>query len=102
MLQTFVLIDALPKREQDVYEALGRLPFVVSRRLLPHRAGQGDILALVETADKMELERRLTNDLRGVPHVHNIIRLRTDATLLGPLSKAMEEMYHEAQRRKGP
>lgn len=98
--RAFVLIDALPKREQDVFVALAKVPGVIARRMLPQRAGQGDLLVLVEAPDAAGLERLMTNQLRSVGGVHNIIRLRTDATLLGPLQKLMREMYEEADAGK--
>lgn len=97
--RAFVLLDALPKREQDVFNALDKVSGVVSKRMLPQRAGQGDILVLVEAADDHGLERLLTNEMRSVHGVHNVIRVRADATVLGPLQRLMTQMHAEVEAR---
>lgn len=100
MARAFAMIDALPRREQDVYEALAKVPAVVSRRLLTQRVGQGDILVLLEAADNTALEKVFTNELRSVQWVHNIIRIQPHHTLMGPVQKLMGEMYAEADAKK--
>lgn len=99
MARAFVLIDALPRKEQLVFDSLGKMPAVVSKRMLPQRVGQGDIIALVEATDHDEVERFITNQLRSLNFVHNIIRVQPHQTLLGGVHKLMEEMYKEADAR---
>ncbi|HEV8360251.1 MAG TPA: hypothetical protein VGR28_07350 [Candidatus Thermoplasmatota archaeon] len=99
MTRAFVLIDALPKREKDVFDSLGKVQGVIGRRLLPQRVGQGDIIVLLEAPDADGLERLITNQLRSVPNVHTIIRVLPHATLLGPVRALMDEMYREVEAR---
>ena len=100
MTRAFVLIDAVPKHEEDVLEALGKFPGVVGRRRLQQRVGQGDIIALLDASDGVELEKLITSRLRSVAWVHAIIRVQPHHTLMGPLLRVMEEMHHEADAAK--
>jgi hypothetical protein len=100
MARAFVLIDALPNRERDVFDALGKVQAIVGRRLLKQRLGQGDVIALLEAPDEDGLERLITNELRSVPWVHSIRRVMPHHTLFGPVQREMEELHREAEARK--
>jgi DNA-binding Lrp family transcriptional regulator len=97
--RAFVLIDALPSKEKAVFESLGKVPEIISKRLLTQRVGQGDIIVLLQAPDTDGLERLITNQLRSVPNVHTIIRVLPHATLLGPVRALMDEMAREVEAR---
>jgi hypothetical protein len=98
--RAFILIDAVPNRENDVYESVLKFPGVVAARRLKQRVGQGDVLALVEAPTQEELERIISSRMRSLTWVHAIIRIMPHHTMMGPVYGLMEEMYKEADRRK--
>lgn len=100
MARSFVLVDAIPGREDDVYEALGSVPAVRGRRKLTQKVGNADILALVEAADSNGIEKVMTGTLRGISGVHTIRRVALHHTIVGGLRKLMTEIEREVDGSK--
>lgn len=98
MARAFLLVDALPRREQAVFEALSRIPAVVSKRMLKEKIGNADMLVLLEAADADAVESIIAGQLRGVSGVHTVRRVMLHHTIVGSVQRLMSEMADEVQR----
>jgi DNA-binding Lrp family transcriptional regulator len=100
MVRAFVLIDALPRRDTEVLESLGKFPQVIAKRALKERVGQADLIALLEGKDQDEIEKLITGHLRGVAGIHTIKRIMPHHTILAPVQLVMEDMYREVEQKR--
>jgi len=99
-MYAFVLIDALPRREHDVFKALDRVRAVVSKRLLQDKVAGADIATLVEAEDEVEVERIINNELHDLAWVHSVRRVMAHHTVIGPVRNLMMQMQEEVEARK--
>lgn len=99
MARSFVLIDTLPNREQEVFENLGSIPGVLSRRILKQKVGPMGIMILVEAPDTASIEKLVGGQIRNVPWVRSVQRVMPQHTILAPMSAAMAEIERELAAR---
>lgn len=95
MVHAFVLLDAMPRREQDLFDSLGKESYVVARRLLKDKVGGADIVALIRGQDEADIERILANQMRSLHWLHSVRRVMAHHTIIGPVRGVMAEMEQE-------
>lgn len=64
--RAFVLVDAIPGREEDVASALPGLPVVKAFRRLPRKYKNFEFAVVVEGANGDAIERLVVRELRSV------------------------------------
>ncbi|MGQ0535343.1 MAG: hypothetical protein ACT4PT_04650 [Methanobacteriota archaeon] len=99
MSRAFVLIDALPGREDDVFESLSKIPAVIGRRMLAQKVGNAEIIIMVEAKDQDMIEKVVSGQIRGVGGIASVRRVMTHHTIASPLRSVMEEMEKEASKK---
>ena len=97
MRHHFALVDAIPGKEDQVFQALAKFPEVVGKRLLAEKVANADIIVMIAAPDGDGAQKIISGKLRGISGVMSIRTVMPEHTIAPKVGKLVMEMEKEAR-----